>query len=55
MLSQFHEWAVRQAERSKYHTVGVYTGALGIGYNPEILAKRKLRDQADQLRLRQIP
>ena len=42
MLSQLHEWAVRQAEQSKYHTVGVYTGALGIGYNPEILAKRKL-------------
>ena len=44
MLSQLHEWAVRQAEQSKYHTVGVYTGALGIGYNPEILAKRKLPD-----------
>src|SRR6266702_3480542 len=42
MLSQLHEWAVRQAEQSKYHTVGVYTGPLGIGYNPEILAKRKL-------------
>ncbi|TMH17605.1 MAG: ABC transporter substrate-binding protein [Betaproteobacteria bacterium] len=42
MLSQLQEWAVRQAEQSQYHTVGVYTGALGIGYNPEILAKRKL-------------
>jgi iron(III) transport system substrate-binding protein len=42
MLPQLHEWAVRQAEQSKYRTVGVYTGALGIGYNPEILAKRKL-------------
>src|SRR5450631_1397657 len=42
MLPQLHDWAVRQAEQSKYRTVGVYTGALGIGYNPEILAKRKL-------------
>ncbi len=41
-LSQLHEWAVRQAEQSKYRTVGVYTGALGIGYNPEVLAKRNL-------------
>jgi iron(III) transport system substrate-binding protein len=42
MLGQLYDWAVKQAEQSKYHTVGVYTGALGIGYNPEILAKKKL-------------
>src|SRR5438067_4285465 len=42
MLSQLHDWAVRQAEQSKYHTVGVYTGALGIAYNPEILAKKQI-------------
>jgi iron(III) transport system substrate-binding protein len=42
MLPQLYEWAVRQAEQSKFRTVGVYTGALGIGYNPEILAKKKL-------------
>jgi len=42
MLSQLHEWAVKQAEQSKYRTVGVYTGALGIAYNPEILAKKNL-------------
>lgn len=41
-LPQLHEWAIRQAEQSKYRTVGVYTGALGIGYNPEVLAKRNL-------------
>ena len=40
MLPQLHEWAVRQAEQSKYRTVGVYTGALGIAYNPEVLAKK---------------
>src|SRR5882672_10474196 len=42
MLPQLQEWAVRQAEQSKWHTVGIYTGALGIGYNAELLAKKKL-------------
>jgi iron(III) transport system substrate-binding protein len=42
MVKDLHDWAVRQAEQSKYRTVGVYTGALGIGYNPEILARKKL-------------
>jgi len=42
MLAQLHDWAVRQAEQSKYRTVGVYTGALGIAYNPEILAKKQI-------------
>ena len=41
-LSQLHDWAVKQAEASKYRTVGVYSGALGIAYNPELLAKKKL-------------
>ena len=42
MLPQLYEWAARQAEQSKYKTVGIYTGALGIGYNPELLAKKNL-------------
>jgi len=42
MLPQLYDWAIKQAEQSKYRTVGVYTGALGIGYNPEILAKKNL-------------
>ncbi len=42
MLPQLHDWAIRQAEQSKYRTVGVYSGALGIGYNTELLAKKKL-------------
>src|SRR5882762_5294222 len=42
MLPQLYDWSVRQAEQSKFRTVGVYTGALGIGYNPELLAKKKL-------------
>jgi iron(III) transport system substrate-binding protein len=41
-LAELHDWALRQAEAAKFRTVGVYTGALGFGYNSEILAKRKL-------------
>src|SRR5262252_4025470 len=41
-LPQLHDWAIRQAEQSKYRTVGVYTGALGIAYNSELLAKKNL-------------
>ena len=33
---------MRQAEQSKYRTVGVYAGALGFGYNTELLAKKGL-------------
>ena len=41
-LAQLHPWAVRQAEQSKFRTVGIYMGALGFGYNTELLARRKL-------------
>ena len=40
MLSQLQDWAVKQAEQSKYRTVGIYAGALGFGFNTELL-KRK--------------
>lgn len=39
-LNQLHDWARKQAEQSGYRTVGIYAGLLGIGYNPELLAKR---------------
>src|SRR6187397_2648024 len=42
MLSQLQPWAQKQAEQSKYRTVGMYLGALGIGYNTELLAKKKI-------------
>jgi iron(III) transport system substrate-binding protein len=41
-LGELQEWAVRQAEQAKYRTVGVYAGALGFGYNTELLAKKGL-------------
>ncbi|KTQ97161.1 iron ABC transporter substrate-binding protein [Aureimonas ureilytica] len=42
MLEQLQPWAQKQAEVSGYRTVGIYSGALGWGYNTEILAKKGL-------------
>jgi iron(III) transport system substrate-binding protein len=39
-LAELHDWAARQAEQSKYRTVGVYAGALGFGYNTKLLAQK---------------
>ena len=41
-LDKLHDWARRQAEQSGFKTVGIYAGALGFGYNPELLMKKKL-------------
>ena len=41
-LPKLQDWARRQAEQSGYKTAGIYAGALGIGYNSELLAKHKL-------------
>lgn len=42
VLDQLHDWARKQAEQSGYRTVGIYAGAMGFGYNPELLAKRNI-------------
>ncbi|MEO7242005.1 MAG: ABC transporter substrate-binding protein [Variovorax sp.] len=39
---QLYEWANRQAAASKLRTVGIYSGALGFGYNSEMLKKENL-------------
>src|SRR5690242_2528255 len=39
-LPELQDWAVRQAEQSKYRTVGIYAGALGYSFNTEQM-KRK--------------
>ena len=39
-LAELQGWAVRQAEASKYRTVGVYAGALGYSYNTDQLKKK---------------
>ena len=46
MLPKLRDWAQRQAERSKYRTVGIYLGALGFGYNTEDMKRRKLTPPA---------
>ena len=45
-LDKLHDWARRQAEQSGFKTVGIYAGALGFGYNPELLQKKKLAPPA---------
>lgn len=42
VLKDLHDWAVRQAEISKYRTVGIYSGALGFSFNTRTLAQRGL-------------
>jgi iron(III) transport system substrate-binding protein len=42
LLSELHPWAVKQAEQADYKTVAIYTGALGIGYNTELLEEKGL-------------
>ena len=42
LLPQLQPWAQKQAEQAKYHTVGLYLGVLGLGYNTELLAKKKV-------------
>ncbi|TWG65888.1 ABC transporter substrate-binding protein [Aminobacter sp. J44] len=46
MLSELHDWAVKQAESAGYKTIGVYAGALGWGYNTEILGKKNIKEPA---------
>ena len=48
-----HDWAQQQARQSGWRTVGIYSGPLGFGYNPELLARKKLpvpRTWADLLK-----
>ncbi|MFH1805375.1 MAG: ABC transporter substrate-binding protein [Pseudomonadota bacterium] len=41
-LDQLQDWAVRQAENANFRTVGIYAGALGIGYNTPLLQSKGL-------------
>jgi iron(III) transport system substrate-binding protein len=41
-LAQLHDWARREAEASGYRVAGVYGGILALGYNTEVLERRKL-------------
>jgi iron(III) transport system substrate-binding protein len=35
-MGELQDWAVRQWEQAKHRTVGIYSGALGFGYNTEL-------------------
>jgi len=43
-LSELQDWAVRQAEASKFRTVGIYAGALGYSYHTEQLRKKNIAE-----------
>src|SRR5687767_7520587 len=38
------DWAVRQWEQSKNRAVGIYSGALGFGYNTKEIAAKKIAE-----------
>jgi len=39
MLGELQDWATAQAETGDYRTVGIYAGALGYGYNSDLVAE----------------
>ena len=42
MRAELHPWAIAQAESAGDRTIGIYSGALGYGYNTELLAANNL-------------
>lgn len=42
MRGELHDWAIKQAESAGNATIGIYSGALGYGYNEEVLEANKL-------------
>ena len=46
MMSELHDWAVAQHKTAGGKTVGIYLGALGFGYNSDLLAERGLEAPA---------
>ena len=42
MRDQLHPWAIAQAESAGNRTIGIYSGALGYGYNSDLLAANNL-------------
>ena len=41
-MGELQDWAVKQHEAADGRTVGIYAGALGFGYNKELLAQKGL-------------
>lgn len=48
-LADLQPWAVAQAETSGYRTVGIYAGALGFGYNSDLVTENAPACWADLL------
>lgn len=46
MRSELHPWAIAQATSAGDKTIGIYSGALGYGYNSELLAANNLPEPA---------
>ena len=46
MRDQLHDWAISQAESAGNRTIGIYSGALGYGYNTDLLEKNDLPEPA---------
>jgi iron(III) transport system substrate-binding protein len=42
MRGELNDWAIRQAESAANKTIGIYSGALGFGYNKDLLAKKNI-------------
>jgi iron(III) transport system substrate-binding protein len=42
-LPQLQPWAQQQAQQSDYKTVGIYSGPLGISFNTEGMARKKMQ------------
>lgn len=42
MREELHDWAIRQADAAGDKTIGIYSGALGYGYNENLLADNDL-------------
>ncbi len=46
MREELHDWAISQAESAGNRTIGIYSGALGYGYNTDLLASNGLPEPA---------
>ena len=46
MRDQLHDWAINQAKSADDRTIGIYSGALGYGYNTDLLAANNLPEPA---------
>jgi len=46
MRGELHDWAISQSESADNQTIGIYSGALGYGYNEEILKANNLPEPA---------